>query len=284
MLLTDGRLLMKEKDERTFLKEYDINDYEKPSVAVDLTIFTIANVITDNYRKLPEKELRILLIKRNEHPFKDKWALPGGFVQTNETLYETAKRELREETGISCEYLEQIYTFSNPNRDPRAWIMSCAHMALVDSEKVKLCPGDDANDAAWFCLNVKESSGRLILELTNSNIVLRSELTFNQSNSGYKIVNNDGLAFDHAIIIFVALERLKSDLQNPSVIFNLLPQYFTLSELQQSYEVILNKQLVSAAFRRKIKSLVETTGEFTSESGHRPSQIYKYKKTNKHED
>lgn len=105
--------------EREFLEQYRAGDYERPSVAADMVIFTVTDEEADSYRKLPEKELRILLIRRGGHPFLGKWALPGGFVQPSETTEQAAARELREETGVDDVYLEQLYTFSDIGRDPR---------------------------------------------------------------------------------------------------------------------------------------------------------------------
>ena len=112
--------------EKEFLERYQPSDYERPSVATDMVIFTARDCKEDNYRKLPEKKLQILLIKRGGHPYMNKWALPGGFVEPDETTEQAAKRELLEETGVDNIYLEQLYTFSEPKRDPRMWVMSCS--------------------------------------------------------------------------------------------------------------------------------------------------------------
>ena len=148
--------------EEEFLAAYEPGDYERPSVAADMVIFTVTDAEEANYRKLARKELRILLIKRGAHPYLGSWALPGGFVRPTETTEEAAARELREETGVDEVYLEQLYTFSKPDRDPRTWVMSCSYMALIDSSRVRVEAGDDAAEAAWFQASFRkvEQEGR----------------------------------------------------------------------------------------------------------------------------
>lgn len=268
--------------EQEFLAEYNPDDYPRPSVAADVVIFTIADAPENNYRKLPEKELRVLLIRRGIHPYLDHWALPGGFVRPTETVDEAAHRELLEETGVTGGYLEQLYTFSDPNRDPRTWVMSCAHMALMDSRELQVTAGDDASEAQWFRLDYvpSEKTGmrqESKLTLTSSNALLSAtvERVGDQASVGFKITKNNGLAFDHAKIIACAVERLRGKLEYTDLAFNLLAETFTLTELQQVYEVILGKPLLKAAFRRKIHDLVQETGEYTENAGHRPSQLFR---------
>lgn len=212
MSLTDRNGLTEEQ----FLASYNADQYERPSVAADMVIFTVAYAEESNYRKLPDKELKVLLIMRGGHPFLGKWALPGGFVRPNETTEQAARRELREETAVDHGYLEQL--FSDPNRDPRTWVMSCAYMALIDSYQLATEAGDDADETAWFnvlCRLTKEtkvltSDGSIVtkqfelkLESERHNltsIVERVKTTTDKASSvEYAIVANDGLAFDHAI-------------------------------------------------------------------------------------
>lgn len=150
--------------EQQFLEQYRAGDFERPSVAADMVIFTVTNTEADSYRKLPEKELRILLIRRGGHPFLGNWALPGGFVRPDETTEQAAVRELHEETGVDDVYLEQLYTFSDVGRDPRTWVMSCSYMALINSDQVQLKAGDDADLAAWFKVTyrLRASAKRLL--------------------------------------------------------------------------------------------------------------------------
>lgn len=280
--------------EKQFLEQYHAGDYERPSVAVDMAIFTVTDTDEDNYRKLPEKELRVLLIQRGGHPFLGKWALPGGFVRPNETTEQAAQRELREETGVENVYLEQLYTFSDLGRDPRTWVMSCAYMALIDSGQVQVKAGDDADNAAWFKVSYRllreqkelTDSGyvktvRHELKLTSEHgemaavverIVTSTEMSSAQS---FTVVSNDGLAFDHAKILVYAIERLRGKIAYTDIALHLMPKLFTLTELQQVYEVIQGKELLKAAFRRKVAHLVEETDHYTENAGHRPSRLYR---------
>jgi len=281
--------------EREFLEKYRAEDYERPSVAADMVIFTVTDEAADSYRKLPEKELRILLIRRGGHPFLGKWALPGGFVQPSETTEQAAARELREETGVDDVYLEQLYTFSDIGRDPRTWVMSCSYMALINSDKLELQAGDDAAGAAWFKVSYRllreqkemmedgyvktlEYELKLSGEEELSAVVART-LTVKTSSTSteYKIVSNNGLAFDHAKIIACAIERLRGKVNYTDIALHLMPELFTLTELQQVYEVILDKELLKAAFRRKVADLVAETDHYTENAGHRPSRLYRRK-------
>lgn len=136
--------------EKEFLGQYDAGIYERPSVTVDMLIFTVMDEEKENYRKLPEKSLKLLLVKRGDHPFIADWALPGGFVSVNESIDEAAMRELKTETNIDNIYMEQLYTWGDVKRDPRTRVISCSYMALIDSTTLDVKAGDDADDAAWF--------------------------------------------------------------------------------------------------------------------------------------
>ncbi|AYB47341.1 NUDIX hydrolase [Paenibacillus lautus] len=281
--------------EREFLEQYRAGDYERPSVAADMVIFTVTDEEADSYRRLPEKELRILLIRRGGHPFLGKWALPGGFVQPSETTEQAAARELREETGVDDVYLEQLYTFSDIGRDPRTWVMSCSYMALINSDKLELQAGDDAADASWFKVSYRqlreqkelmedgyvktlEYELKLSGEEELSAVVARTLTVKTTSTSTeYKIVSNNGLAFDHAKIIACAIERLRGKVNYTDIALHLMPKLFTLTELQQVYEVIMDKELLKAAFRRKVADLVAETDHYTENAGHRPSRLYRRK-------
>ena len=280
--------------EKEFLERYRAGDYERPSVAADMAIFTVTDTDEDNYRKLPEKELRVLLVRRGAHPFLGKWALPGGFVRPNETTEQAAERELREETGVLNVYLEQLYTFSDIGRDPRTWVMSCSYMALIDGSEARLKAGDDAADAAWFKVSytllrerkerVEGGFARTVeheLKLSSDRgeltAVVRRTTTATEASSAtdYAVVSNDGLAFDHAKIIAFAIERLRGKVNYTDLALHLMPKLFTLTELQQVYEVILGKELLKAAFRRKVADLVTETDHYTENAGHRPSRLYR---------
>lgn len=282
--------------EREFLERYQPKDYERPSVATDMVIFTARACEENNYRKLPKKKLQVLLIKRGGHPYINTWALPGGFVEPDETTEQAAKRELFEETGVENIYLEQLYTFSEPKRDPRMWVMSCSYMALVDSEKISISAGDDAKSAEWFDVSLKQEHSEInesdsgfvsvtdyALELAKGDEILNAviRLTKTRTNSGldskYEIIESNGLAFDHAKIISFAVLRLRGKITYTDIALNLLPEYFTLTELQQIYEIILDRELLKAPFRRKYGILAKKTDTYSKDAGHRPSQLFRKK-------
>ncbi|MDF2936413.1 MAG: ADP-ribose pyrophosphatase [Paenibacillaceae bacterium] len=281
--------------EQEFLVQYDAGIYERPSVTVDMLIFTVFDKEQDNYRKLPEKALQLLLIKRGEHPFLGQWALPGGFVSVQEGLEQAAQRELLSEANIGNLYMEQLFTWGDVDRDPRTRVISTSYMALVDRTALDVKAGDDAADACWFevdCRLVQEKKTmladgyeleRLIrVSLAHESESLSATVKVTTSYAGRtkrvsrEIVESEGLAFDHAKIIEYAIERLRNKIEYTDIAFHLMPSLFTLSELQQVYEVILGKELLAAAFRRKIAPLVTETNEFTKDAGHRPSKLYRF--------
>ncbi len=284
----------KEMTEEEFLKQYDSSMYEKPSVTVDVLIFTIFNKKNANYRKLDDKKLSVLLIKRAGHPFKDKWAIPGGFVNMDESLEEGAKRELKEETNVENVYLEQLYTYGDVNRDPRTRVISSVYMALINSDKVNIEAGDDASDARWFSIDYKlvsrtfnkerrETIDRYKIILNDEDINIISEIENVETYvNGHKersvrIIDTGDLAFDHCKIISYAIDRLRNKIEYTDIAFNLMNEYFTLSELQQVYEIILDKELLKANFRRKINDMVIETNKYDEKKGgYRPSKLFKF--------
>ena len=286
-----------ELTEAEFLREYDASLYKKPSVTVDMLIFTVMNEEKENYRKLPEKSLKILMIKRGEHPFMGQWALPGGFVAIDESVDEAALRELKSETNIEDIYMEQLYTWGELERDPRMRVISCSYMALVDSTALEIKAGDDADEAKWF--NVKysmlEEKNRVLekgyiserlarLKLWNedeeqelSAVVKITDVAEGRVIKTTKqILESEGIAFDHGKFIEYAIERLRNKIEYTNIAFNLMPELFALTELQKVYEVILDRELLAAAFRRKIADMVIETDEFTKDAGHRPSKLFRF--------
>ena len=195
--------------EEQFLAQYDPGNYPRPSVTVDIVVFTVANLPEDRDPKPTEKELRILLIRRGGHPYLGHWALPGGFVNPGETVGEAAKRELAEETGVQDGNPEQFYTFSKPGRDPRTWVISCAHMSLIPQDKISLHAGDDAEDARWFTLHADCSEQYTEIALSNGDLRLSARLRRESAREEWRTERNQGLAFDHAEIIACALQRLR---------------------------------------------------------------------------
>ena len=207
--------------------------HPRPAVTVDIVIFTIRDSC-----------LQLLLIQRGEEPFIGSWALPGGFVRLNESLEEAASRELEEETGISQAYLEQLYTYGDPKRDPRDRVITVAYFALIPpDEQIRAEGGTDVTQAAWFPYD------QLPL-----------------------------LAFDHREIVSYALRRLRYKLEYSAVGFELLPEEFTLTELQATYEIILGVTLDKRNFRRRILEacIIEATIKMHLGEG-RPARLYRYR-------
>ena len=207
-------------------------EYERPALTVDVVIYTIQG-----------NDLKVLLIQRNSDPFKDMWAIPGGFVLKGETLSEAAARELAEETGVKDIYLEQLYSFGDPGRDPRGWVVTVSYYALISSDNLKIEADTDAKDVKWF-----------------------------------SVYDLPALAFDHDKILSLSLERLRSKLEYANVGFQLLPKKFTLTALQKTYEIILNKSIDKRNFRKKILShdIVKETDEYKRDGNHRPARLFTY--------
>ncbi len=277
-------------DEKEFLKSYNIKKYEQPSVAADIAVFTVKNIPDENYRKLDGKKLCLLMIRRGKPPFQDYFALPGGFAKKDETVDNTALRELFEETSVENIYLSQLKTTSTPGRDPRGWIISCGYLALVDSTRLSVKSGDDAADARWFevgftrlsCEQLEnEKLTRYRLELINGENRLSADITekisLGASGREYSVTaeNSKGIAFDHAEIIACALTELRRKTIYEGAAFSLLPECFTMTDLQQVYETIMDVKESDANFRRKMSGFVQLTDETQGGMGHRPSKLYK---------
>lgn len=276
----DGKVY---NSEEAFLKDYDSSVFEKLSMTTDILIMSVSNEDTGNYRKLSEKKFSILLVKRDNYPFKDKWCLPGGFVGIDETLDEAAKRVLKTETNLKDIYIEQLYTFSGIKRDPRMRVISTSYMALVD--KNRLMDKLSAN-VSWFNVFMLEDEKSYNVTLDNGieeiKFVVGKKLR-NKTTDRYdfNIIKNDKLAFDHPLVIVSGIERLKNKIEYTDIVFNMMPKYFTLGELQQVYEVILGKKLLDPAFRRIIANKVEKTDKVQTGGGHRPSALFRYKNNKK---
>ena len=288
---------IKDKDgltEEEFIKTYNPARYERPSVTNDIIIFTTEDKEEENIRKVPRKGMQVLLIKRKEHPFIEKWAIPGGFVRMNESLQEGAERELKEETGIDKVYFEQLYTFGEINRDPRTRVISVGNVALISKNSVKPIAGDDAKEVQWFWINKKlistenfttDIKKRYLLSLVSEDyeIKINYEVTeilekniFRQKKVSYKFLNssNDELAFDHYKILDYAIDRIRNKIQYTPIAVNLLPRLFTVKELQYVYEAIMGKELLN--FRRKIGNMIVETDEKLEGKPYRPAQVYKF--------
>lgn len=221
-----------DQEEQRFLSQYRPGDFPRPSVTVDLVVFTVL-----------DKLLHVLLVRRNAHPFKGRWALPGGFVRVSddqkdqgEDLDAAAHRELLEETGLSHTasagvVLEQVRTFGRPGRDPRMRVISVAYYALVRPTLVPLIrAGGDVSHAKWFD----------VAELRSGDPKAR-----------------DLLAFDHAEILEAALDRMRLDLDRTTIAFELVPETFTIQELRAVHEAIRGEVLDPGNFRKRFLRLIE---------------------------
>ena len=289
--------------EKEFLGSYVPGNYDRPSNTVDMLLFTIDDVPVQG--KDPDKVLKMLLIRRGNHPYIGCYGIPGGFVNIDEGLSTACYRELKEETNIDSVYFEQLKTFGDlVDRDPRMRVISIAYLALADKMSIKPVAGDDATYAQWFTVK-KEFissyySGRERVDVYNLTLIsddgeikigyVVSERFVKNGIITIKVpsykplkCSNDELAFDHIDEVYYALDRLKNKIEYTPIAFSLLPKYFTLREAQKIYEVILNleKPLSRANFRRKIKKMVvETTKEKTTAG--RPATCYMFNENWEH--
>jgi 8-oxo-dGTP diphosphatase len=201
-------------------------------ITVDTVIFTIR-----------EEGLHVLLVKRGVTPFAGRWAIPGGFVLEGESLDAAALRELHEETGVGDVYLEQLYSFGDPGRDPRGRVVTIAYYALISPDRAAPVAGTDAAEATWFSMDKLPE-----------------------------------LAFDHGRILDYALERLQNKLEYTTVGFQLLPETFTLTELQAVYEAILGRALDKRNFRRKlaILKILTPTRQYRRAAVGKPARLYRF--------
>jgi 8-oxo-dGTP diphosphatase len=207
-------------------------EYARAALAVDCVVFGV-----------DDGDLKVLLIKRKLAPFQGAWALPGGFVRLDETVDEAARRELAEEASVSDVYLEQLYTFSGLDRDPRERVVSVAYYALAKLSDHRIRAATDASDAAWHPADKLPK-----------------------------------LAFDHKDIIEVARERLRGKVRYAPIGFELLPPRFSLTQLQKLYETVLGAPLDKRNFRKKILAmdLLVETDEVEQNVRHRAARLYKF--------
>ncbi len=286
------------EEEQKYLAGYDIKQFERPSIAADMTIFSIMEEgACENYRKLPQQALKILLIKRASYPFKEYWALPGGFCRPDEDIYTTAKRELYEETGVDTAYLQPAGIFSEIDRDPRGWIISNTFLSLINGAQSKLRAGTDAWEAKWFTIEVIQEEVKKHVKESTVEIETIYQLVFRHEESDlnlqatvkeykrfenyheavhYEILESDTIGFDHAKIILHSLLFLRRNVENDlKVAFDLMPELFTLTQLQHTYELLLGHKLLTANFRRKINDYVIETAQSIEGNGHRPAKLFR---------
>jgi len=208
--------------------------YEYTGVTVDLVIFTVN-----------EDVLKAMLVRRAEMPYSGYWSLPGGFLKVGESLEDAAIRVLEEKTGVENVYFEQLYTFGEPDRDPRTRVITVAYFALIP----------------WKHLNQPES--KKIVDLT-----------------WHPVDQLPKLAFDHREILKYAVRRLRAKVSYSNIVYGLMPKQFRLSELQKMYEVIINDDLDKRNFRKRMLAtgLLQETGKKDLNGAHRPAKLYQFKK------
>lgn len=277
------------QSEEEFLKSYEPKDYERPSVTVDTLVFTVTQKPSEDIRKLDKKELKILLIKRKNHPFIGSWAFPGGFVKLTESLDEAVERMIKEEVNMKNIYFEQLYTYGDVKRDPRMRVLSVAYMALIPCENLKPKAGRDAFEVQWFSIKkekLDEEKWLLKLMSDDNKIEITYEVLERKVRRGKaldkeiivneKALTDEKLAFDHYKVLVDAVLRLKNKVEYTPIAFNLVGEYFTRSEIQNIYEILLDKTLTRVELWRKIKDMVIETDKISSEKGHRPSKYYRF--------
>ena len=243
------------EDEQAFLARYDASRFPRPSVAVDLTLMTV-----------DDGRLHALLVRRDEHPAKGRYALPGGFVGLDESLGEAAERVLRTKAALTDVFIEQLYTFGDPARDPRTRVISVAYYALVD--RARLEGARKADGTTWLApLDVPWSG------LEGGEVAALAE---------------DGtpldLPFDHARILGVTVQRLRGKLDYAPIGFELLPEQFTLRQLQQVHESVMGRAVNKDSFRRRMLATghIEPTGERERSVLHRPAALFRFSGTARH--
>jgi 8-oxo-dGTP diphosphatase len=269
--------LRKNKDgltEKEFLAQYNPGHYERPSVTVDMLLFGMSSDL---------KGLKLLLIKRNNHPYIGCYALPGGFVGIKESAYTAACRELEEETGLKDIYMEQLYTMSQPDRDPRMRVIDIAYMTLIPVDTMKPQAGDDASEALWFDITFDNKLLTFSNSEKNINIAYSlKEKIFNNGRLKVKnyipeLISEEALAFDHAQIVLEGLMRLRNKTEYSDIVFNLMPQEFTLPDLQRVYEIILGRKLYKTNFKRNVDNKIKSLNrKGVSITGNKASELYEY--------
>lgn len=236
--------------EATFLATYDPSVYERPSVAVDVAVVSVM-----------QGALQTLLVQRTEHPYKGKWALPGGFPQLDESLDDAAARVLDTKAHLRGLYLEQLYTFGDVKRDPRTRVISVAYYALVNSAR----------------FDKARNSGHADTVIATVQVPWQGEV-----GGAVQLLNPDGnvlpMAFDHDDILGLAVKRMRGKLDYAPIGFELLSETFTLLELQKVHESILGRPQNKDSFRRRMLStgLLQATGKMQSAVEHRPAELYRF--------
>lgn len=243
----------REPGEEAFLEGYDPSVFARPSLTVDVVLFTVASGV-----------LSTLVVQRGAFPFKGRWALPGGFVGIGEGLEAAAARVLRDKCGLDGVFLEQLATFGDPGRDPRTRVVTVAYYALVDARRFESA-------------RAKASAGTT--DVASAKVVVPWE---GEAGGAVSLVGEGGtrlaLAFDHDVILGVAVKRIRGKLDYTPIGYQLLPARFTLLELQTVHETVLGRALNKDSFRRRMLATgeLEPTGELEQGTHHRPAELYRF--------
>jgi 8-oxo-dGTP diphosphatase len=295
--------------EREFLQNYDPNKYERPSVTNDVLIFTIENCKEENAEKSFAKKLQVLLIQRRDHPSIHKWALPGGFVNMDEDLIEGAYRELQEETGLTNIYVEQLGAFGEVYidkektipRDPRTRIITVGNLALLPKDKMKPVAGDDAQNVMWFDVtmefldkktHVNHFTKVYILHLTSEDKTIKisykiqekiSKDAMRRKETEYILLESStqALAADHFKLIYCALDKIRKEIEYTPLALNLLPSYFTITELNHVYEAILGRKVHN--LQEKLGDMIIKVSDVIERESVNSEEFYKFNEQWEHE-
>ena len=256
-----------------FLDSYDDSLYRHPSNTVDMIVMTVE-----------DGQLKVLLIRRKDHPWIGDWALPGGFVNFDEDLEQAALRELQEETNIAENtYFRQLYTLGKADRDPRTRVISTAYLSMTRAENIrKTRAGDDAADARWFTiaktlLDKDENGRRTLLQLHEEKDGIRIEYevidtalhNYVQTRSRRLDSSTAELAADHVKVINMAMDMVQHRAASTGILFNLLPEEMTLREIQTAYEAVIGHKTDTGNFRRDIRRMLKPTGNTRMVHGRR---------------
>ena len=293
---------MRKQTEKQFLKQYRIEDYPRPSIATDIVVFAVMeDPPEENFRKDPRRRLRVLMIKRGSHPFLGKWALPGGFLREDEVPEEAARRELAEETHVTDAYLRPFGIFGKKGRDPRGWILSHAYLSLIDGGCYSVRGGSDAWEAKWYAVDLEQKVLKQKVSVDRADNVIRYRLSLHtvqednpdaerlsatikrslcfrngHETEQFETEASEGFAFDHGEILLRALLTLRKEAEGEGkIIFDLMPEVFTLTALQQAFEAVLGRGLTTPNFRRKIAGAVTETEQIADGAGHRPARLFR---------
>ncbi|MBQ6489283.1 MAG: NUDIX hydrolase [Solobacterium sp.] len=263
--------------EKEFLEQYDDSVFRHPSNTVDMVLMTVS-----------EGQLKLLLIRRGNHPWIGQWALPGGFVDFDEDLDDAVLRELKEETAIDEEfYFTQLYTFGSADRDPRTRIISTMYLALTDESNIrKSKAGDDAAETGWFTVKrtvTSQDDGHQtsVLTLDRDDVHIAYEITDTANRNYVKTTSmlleesSEALAADHIKAINMAVDLLRNRAASTGILFNLLPEEMTLRQIQDAYEAVVGHKTDTGNFRRDIKRMLVNTGK-TRKSAGKQAALYRF--------